>query len=216
MRHRTLALTGLLSLCLAACGGTNTSPSAASPSAPASVAPGTHAPSSPAPSGSSAAVSSAEPSGVPHGAPQLERSLPRAFRGQPLFLLSFGATELAASQAKDSFDAIIVTAGGDVTKAGFAVANDSATTQGGTFNAFAVSGAGGDGTKLVAAYVASAITVGESESSSTTTLGGKAGTRIKSSDTTVGDSWVYAIDDIIYGVQAKDEALAAEPIALLS
>jgi hypothetical protein len=181
MRHRTLALTGLLSLCLAACGGTNASPSAASPSAPASVAPATPAPSGPA----------------------------------PLFLLSFGATELAASQAKDSFDAIIVKAGGDVTKAGFAVANDSATTQGGTFNAFAMSGAGGDGTKLFAAYVASAITAGESESSSTTTLGGKVVTRIKSSDATVGDSWVYAIDDIMYGVQAKDEALAAELIALL-
>ena len=67
----------------------------------------------------------------------------------------------------------------------------------------------------MAAYAASAITARESESSSTTTLGGKAGTRIKSSDTTVGDSWVYAIDDIMYGVQAKDEALAAELIALL-
>ena len=36
----------------------------------------------------------------------------------------------------------------------------------------------------------------------------------KSSDSTVGDSWVYAIDDVMFGVQSKDEALSAELIAL--
>ena len=36
----------------------------------------------------------------------------------------------------------------------------------------------------------------------------------KSSDRTVGDSWVYTIDDVMFGVQSKDEALAAELIAL--
>jgi hypothetical protein len=142
-------------------------------------------------------------------------NLPRAFRGKPLFMLSFGPAELAASPAGESFNAIIKTAGGDVTKAGFAVANDSATTQAGTFNAFAVSAAGGDGAKLVKAYADSAIAGGGSLSSSKATLGGKAVTRIKSSDSTVGDSWVYAIDDIMYGVQSKDEALAAEVIGLL-
>ena len=41
-------------------------------------------------------------------------------------------------------------------------------------------------------------------------------TRIKSLDTNpLGDAWVYAVDDVMYGVQAKDEALATEVIALL-
>ena len=48
------------------------------------------------------------------------------------------------------------------------------------------------------------------------TLGGRSVTRIKSLDTNpLGDAWVYAVDDVMYGVQAKDEALAAEVIALL-
>jgi hypothetical protein len=214
MRHRTLALSALLTFSVAACGGTSTSPSAA-PSAAPSVAP---AMSVPTPSSSSAVVSPAPSIAIPHGAPNLEVSLPRAFRGKPLFLLSFGPAELAASPAAESFNAIIKAAGGDVTKAGFAVANDSTSSQGGTsntFNTFAVSGAGGDGTKLVAAYAASAIAGGESLSSSKATLGGKAVTRIKAKDSTVGDSWIYAIDDIMYGVQATDEALAAELIGLL-
>jgi hypothetical protein len=215
MRHRTVALSALLVVTLAACGSGTASPSASSSDAP-SVAPATPAASLPAPSSSSAAASPAPSSGVPHGAPTLEVNLPRAFHGTPLFMLSFGPTELAASPAGESFNAIITAAGGDVAKAGFAVANDSAAAQDATFNAFAVSGAGGDGTKLVNAYVASAIAGGGSLSSATTTLGGKAVTRIKSSDgNALGDSWVYAFDDVMYGVQSKDEALATEVIGLL-
>jgi len=221
MRRRPLALSIVLSLSLAACGGTAISPSAPpslGPSVAPSVTPATPVASAATPSSSSALASPAASIAVPHGAPALELSLPRAFHGKPLFLLSFGPTELAASPAVESFNAIIKAAGGDVTKAGFAVANDSTSSAGGssnTFNTFAVSGAGGDGAKLVTAYVASAIASGESVSSSKATLGGKAVTRIKSKDSTVGDSWVYAIDDIMYGVQATDEALAAELIGLL-
>lgn len=198
MRHRAIALSGLLSLAVAACGG-----SAASLSA------------SPAPSAAAVAGPAAS-SSVPHGAPELETNLPRAFRGQPLFLLSFGPTELAASSAGESFADIITQAGGDVGKAGFAVANDSGPSRDATFNAFAVSGGGADGSKLVKAYTASAIAGGASLSSAPAKLGGKSVTRIKSLDTNpLGDAWVYAVDGVMYGVQAKDEALATELIGLL-
>jgi hypothetical protein len=216
MRHRTLALSAVLIVTLAACGSGTASPSPSPSSVAPPATPATPAPSLPAPSSSSALAGPSASNAVPHGAPTLEVNLPRAFRGKPLFMLSFGPAELAASPAGDSFNAIITAAGGDVTRAGFAVANDSAVTQDATFNAFAVSGAGGDGTKLVNAYVASAIAGGSSLSSTTTTLGGKAVTRIKSSDdNALGDSWVYAIDDVMYGVQSKDEALATEVIGLL-
>ena len=201
MRHRTIALGALLSLVVTACGGSAVSPSAPAPSA--------------APS-SAAVASPAASSSVPHGAPSLEENLPRAFRTKPLFVLSFGPTELAASSAGETFAAIITKAGGDLAKAGFAVANDSAPAADATFNAFAVSGGGADGSKLVDAYIASAIAGGASLSSAPATLGGRSVTRIKSLDTNpLGDAWVYALDDVMYGVQAKDEALAAEVIALL-
>jgi hypothetical protein len=224
MRHRTLALSALLTvLAVAACGGAATSPSplpsaSAAPSTAVVTSPAPSAPASaaPGPSSSSAAGSPAASGGVPHGAPELEGNLPRAFRGQPLFLLSFGPTELSASPAGESFKAIVTAAAGDLAKSGFAVANDSAPSRDATFNTFAVSGGGADGTKLVTAYVASAIAGGASLSSSSATLGGRAVTRIKSPDANpLGDAWVYAIDDVMYGVQTKDEALAAELITLL-
>ncbi len=205
MRHRTIALGALLSLVVTACGSSAVSPSAPPPSAP---------PPSAAPS--AAVAGPAASSSVPHGAAALEENLPRAFRDKPLFMLSFGPTELAASSAGKSFAAIITKAGGDLAKAGFAVANDSSPAADATFNAFAVSGGGADGTKLVDAYIASAIAGGASLSSAPATLGGRSVTRIKSLDTNpLGDAWVYAMDDVMYGVQAKDEALAAEVIALL-
>ena len=73
------------------------------------------------------------------------------------------------------------------------------------------------GLKLVDAYIASAIAGGASLSSAPATLGGRVGDwRIKSLDTNpLGDAWVYAVDDVLYGAKAKDEALAAEVIALL-
>ncbi len=61
-----------------------------------------------------------------------------------------------------------------------------------------------------------AIDTGSSLSSVKTMLGGRAVTRIKSPEgNALGDAWVDAIDDVMYGVQSKDEALAAEVIALL-
>ena len=148
MRHRTIALGALLSLVVAACGGSAVSPVGAR---------GRRSRPSSRRRPSAGRPSPAASSSVPHGAPALEENLPRVFRDKPLFMLSFGPTELAASSAGESFAAIITKAGGDLAKAGFAVANDSAPAADATFNAFAVSGGGADGSKLVNAYIASAI-----------------------------------------------------------
>jgi hypothetical protein len=209
----------LLSLVLVACGGTSAStspsvaPSAAAPTPAATPAAATPAPStaaSTAPSGSPATVN------VPHGAPELEAKLPTTFRGTDLFTVSFGPADLAASPAAASFQQIMTQSGGDMAKAAFAVANDTASGASGTFNVFAINGGGADGDKLLTAYVDSAVASGQSLSSTKTTLGGKDTVRIKSPDSNpLGDAWVYAADDILYGVQSKDESVAAEIIGLL-
>jgi hypothetical protein len=150
---------------------------------------------------------------LPHGAPELEASLPDTVRDATLVKFSLGKDDLGTNAGVAALTDIITAAGGDPASIQLAVANDAPA---GTVNVIALRGDGVDGAALVTAYADSAISTGQSTSSSTSTVGGKAVTRLVSpAANPVGDLWIYAAGDTLYGVQSKDEALAAEVLAQL-
>lgn len=150
---------------------------------------------------------------IPHGAPDLEALLPNTFHEQSLFKVSWGPANLAASPAGPAIMSITDAAGGDGTLTAFAAANNPPSA---TFNLVVIAGPGSHGDALVDAYISASIASGESLSASEATLGGRTVTRVRSPSTNpLGDIWVYAVDDMLYGVQSKDEELAAELIGLM-
>ena len=214
MLARITSLLIAAALTVAACGGAGASPStlapaSATPSAP-SLAPSVAASIPPAPS---AAIASASPAGLPHGAPDLEATLPDRFGDQPIFKFSVASAELAANPAGASLTDLIEQAGGDPATIQIAFGNNPPTP---TFNLIALRGAGVDGAKLVDAYIAASIAGGDSSGSSATAIGGRSATRVISKAANpLGDIWVYAAGDTMYGVQSKDEALVGQLIAEL-
>lgn len=215
MLHRFFAAPLIVvALAVAACGGGDASPSA---SAVASLAPAAPSPAATTaeslPIGPSAAIASASPVAVPHGAPDLEATLPDRIGDQPIFKFSVASAELAASPAGASLTSLIEQAGGDPATTEIAFGNNPPNA---TFNLIALRGSGVDGAKLVDAYIAASIAGGDSSSSAAATIGSRTATRVVSKATNpLGDIWVYAAGDTMYGVQSKDEALVAQLIAEL-
>ncbi len=204
MTLRALALGPVLLVGLVACGGGAASPGVATPAATASPTP-TEAP--------SVAVPSPSTSDILHGAPELEALLPTSFRGEPVMTFSMDAAGISESGAGPALFPLVDAAGGDHTKMGFAYASTGETT---TFNLIVMAGGGIDGQKLVDAYAGDAVATGESLSSSSVTLGGRTVTRLVSpASNPLGDLWIFAVGDVMYGVQSKDETIASELIGLL-
>ncbi len=211
LRLRSILLTGVLAVFVAACGGSASSSPAASSAAPAAP---TDAPASVAPTvASSPAANASGGVELPHGAPELEATLPDKIHDATLVKFSLGKDDLGTNAGVAALTDAITAAGGDPASVQLAVANDAPA---GTVNLIALRGDGVDGAALVTAYADTAISTGQSTSSSTSTVGGKAVTRLVSpAANPVGDLWIYAVGDTLYGVQSKDEALAAEVLAQL-
>lgn len=195
-----IGLLAAAGLALAACGG-----GAASTAPTVSVAP------------SVAPSTAVEPSAAAtpnlHGAADLEAALPDTIGGVPVLKFSFSIDELAASGGADQIGAIIQVAGGDPASVQLAMGNTGTNAQA---NVLALRADGVDGGKLVDAYQQVALEASESTSASRETIGGREVIRLKSpTSNPLGDLWIYAKGDTLFGVQSKDEDLAAELLAQL-
>ena len=212
MRLRLAIALAVAAIAVAACGssGESAAPSTA-PSAAGSVPAPTVVPSVAAPSAAaSAAPSAAE---LPHSAPALEARLPDAVGGTALIKFSFAADDLQDNAASTTLTELIAAAGGDPASIEFALANNAPD---GTFNVIAIRGDGVDGAKLLDAYVASEVAYGASLGSAKASLAGKDLIRLDNPDSNpVGDLWLYAVGDTIFGVQSTSESIIEEILGLL-
>ena len=175
------------------------------------------------PNGSPAASASASPSGaaasqsllpIPslgeefHGAPDLEARLPSTFDGQPLVVLSLRDSTFFENAAAEleQFRSVVQAVGGEGEEVSIAVANAAVAAS--PFNLAALRVEGADAPALSAAFETAALTAQQGGASSRASLGGKEIVKVTAPGNLVGSSYFYALDDTLFVVQARDDALA--------
>jgi hypothetical protein len=213
-----LAALAVLSIMVAACGGSATAaPSAAAPSAAASVAPSVEPSPSPEASASPAASAAADASGaLPSIAlpsfnadKDLEALLPSTFGGATLQKFSMKGAQFLGSSPDPAFDQAIAALGLTAADVSVAIAADPTGTMEISFAAIRFAGA--DSGKLLQVFQAASQATGDLVGS--VNVGGK--DVIKTKDSSGSFSYFHVKNDTVLGVTAKSDAAAAPALQVL-
>jgi hypothetical protein len=217
MRHHLftpLAALAVLSILVAACGGSATAaPSVAAPSVAPSVAPSP----SPEPSASPAASAAADASGaLPSIAlpsfnadKDLEALLPTTFGGATLQKFSMKGAQFLGSTPDPTFTQAITALGLTAADVSVAIAADPTGKMDISFAAIRFAGA--DSGKLLQVFQAASQATGDLVGS--VNVGGK--DVIKTKDSSGSFSYFYVKNDTVLGVTAKTDAAAAPALQVL-
>jgi hypothetical protein len=206
-----IALTIALAIALVAgCGSAAGSASASASLAP-SVAPSV-AVSPAATASSSGPAPSASVVALPHDDAALEGRLPSAVNGSPLVVFSVGPITVAGNPGADPVKDLAKALGDGSGNFGLAFANDPTSP---TFNFFALRVPGAETDALLTRYGELTVADTAGATSESVALGGKQVMHVTSPGNPIGDVWIYAIDDTVFGVQAGSADQASELLALL-
>ena len=219
-RHLVTPLAGLaiLSIMVAACGGSATAaPSAAAPSVAASVAPSVEPSPSPEASVSPAASAAADASGaLPSIAlpsfnadKDLEALLPSTFGGATLQKFSMKGAQFLGSNPDPTFNQAIAALGLTAADVSVAIAADPTGKMDISFAAIRFAGA--DTGKLLQVFTAASQASGDLVGS--VNVGGK--DVIKTKDSSGTFSYFYVKNDTVLGVTATTDAAAAPALQVL-
>ena len=203
----------LIALALALLAGCGTAAGSASPSA-ASVAPSVAPATASAPP--SSAPSSAAPSpsvaGLPHDDPGLEARLPSEVDGKPLTIFSVGPISVAGNPGADPVKNLVKEIGDGTGDFGLAFANDASAPK---YNIFALRVPGAEPDELVTRYGELTVADTTGSKAESVTIGGKQMIHVTVPFNPVGDVWIYATGDTLFGVQAESPERATALLALL-
>jgi len=180
-------------------------PATASPSAPPTSSSG---PKSLAPSPSAGLV-------LPHEDPALEARLPNEFEGKKLFKLSVGPISSAGNEGAEPVKKLADEIGDKSGNFSLAFANDPTATDAAVFNYFALRIPGAPSAQLVEKYAALTVADTRGAESEQVTMAGKEVTHVTAPGNPIGDVWIYAIGDTLFGVQAHSPEQAAALLAQL-
>ena len=213
MRITSLAaLTLVAAVAVAGCdtGSASSAPedasgSVASPSTPPTSSSG---PKSLAPSPSAGLV-------LPHEDPALEARLPDEFEGKKLFKISVGPISSAGNEGAEPVKKLPDEIGDGTGNFGLAFANDPSAKDAAVFNYFALRIPGAPSAQLVERYAALTVADTRGAESEQQTVAGKQVTHVTAPGNPIGDVWIYAIGDTLFGVQAHSPEQAAALLALL-
>jgi hypothetical protein len=212
MRITSLAaLTVVAALALAGCdtGSGSAAPGDASGTATAS-------PSTP-PTSSSGSLAPSPSAGLvlPHDDPALEARLPDEFEGKKLFKISVGPISSAGNEGAEPVKKLASEIGDGTGNFSLAFANDPTARDAGVFNYFALRIPGAPSAQLVERYAALTVADTRGAESEQVTVAGKQVTHVTAPGNPIGDVWIYAIGDTLFGVQAHSPEQAAALLALL-
>jgi len=213
MRITSLAaLTLVAAVAVAGCdtGSASSAPedasgSVASPSTPPTSSSG---PKSLAPSPSAGLV-------LPHEDPALEARLPDEFEGKKLFKISVGPISSAGNEGAEPVKKLADEIGDGTGNFSLAFANDPTARDAAVFNYFALRIPGAPSAQLVERYAALTVADTRGAESEQQTVAGKQVTHVTAPGNPIGDVWIYAIGDTLFGVQAHSPEQAAALLALL-
>jgi hypothetical protein len=191
------ALVALALVVLAGCGG----------AAPASPSPTPSAASLP-----SAAAASASIAGLPHDDPGLEARLPREVDGQALAIFSVGPISVAGNPGADPVKDLAKEIGDGTGDFGLAFANNPLAP---TYNIFALRVPGAEPAELVTRYGELTVADTTGAKAESVTIGGKETLHVTAPSNPIGDVWIYATGDTLFGVQAGSPERATALLALL-
>jgi hypothetical protein len=191
------ALVALALVVLAGCGG------AASPS----PSPTAGAASSPL-----AAAPSASVAGLPHDDPGLEARLPREVDGQALAIFSVGPISVAGNPGADPVKDLAKEIGDGTGDFGLAFANNPLAP---SYNIFALRVPGAEAGELVTRYGQLTVADTTGAKAESVTIGGKETLHVTAPSNPIGDVWIYATGDTLFGVQAGSAERATALLALL-
>ena len=205
----------LIALALALAAGCGSAAGSPSPSASvaASIAPSVAASTAPSMAPSvSAPAASVGADGLPHDDPDLEARLPSVVDGSPLAVFSVGPLTVAGNPGADPIKDLAKELGDGSGNFGLAFANDPSTP---TFNLFALRVPGATSGELLARYGLLTVADTAGATSETVTLGGKEVLHVTSPGNEIGDVWIYATGDTVFGVQAGSADQAGALLVLL-
>jgi hypothetical protein len=205
----------LLAGCATAAGSASPSAASVAPSvAPATAsAPPTSAPPSAAPSAAASGPGgSGAVDGLPHDDPGLEARLPNEVDGKPLTTFSVGPISVAGNPGADPVKNLVKEIGDGTGDFGLAFANDASAP---SYNIFALRVPGADPDKLVTRYGELTVADTTGSKAETVTIGGKQLIHVTVPFNPVGDVWIYATGDTLFGVQAGSPERATSLLALL-
>ena len=177
----------------------------ASPSTPPTSSSG---PKSLAPSPSAGLV-------LPHEDPALETRLPDEFEGKKLFKISVGPISSAGNEGAEPVKKLADEIGDGTGNFSLAFANDPTARDAAVFNYFALRIPGAPSAQLVERYAALTVADTRGAESEQQTVAGKQVTHVTAPGNPIGDVWIYAIGDTLFGVQAHSPEQAAALLALL-
>ncbi len=150
-----------------------------------------------------------------HSNPDLESQLPSTVSGSTLTKFSLGLADLIANGGdRTTVDAFLASIGKSENDASVASAYDPSGKLAGGISAFRVVGA--DAGSLLAGIVAlETSSLGSAATKTQSSVGGKSVT-VLSIGTGANDTrWVYGHGDIVFVIQARDEATAASYLTVL-
>jgi len=212
MRITSLAtLTLVAAVAVAGCdtGSASSAPGDASVTATAS-------PSTPPTSSSGSLVPSPSAGLVlPHDDPALEARLPDEFEGKKLFKLSVGPISSAGNEGAEPVKKLASEIGDGTGNFSLAFANDPTARDAAVFNYFALRIPGAPSAQLVERYAALTVADTRGAESEQVTMAGKQVTHVTAPGNPIGDVWIYAIGDTLFGVQAHSPEQATALLALL-
>ncbi|HET9435418.1 MAG TPA: hypothetical protein VFO50_01045 [Candidatus Limnocylindrales bacterium] len=205
------ALVALALVVLAGCGGTASPSPSASAVASASAAPASAAAPSSAPS-----VAGPGGSGIvdrlPHDDPGLEARLPREVDGQALAIFSVGPISVAGNPGADPVKDLAKEIGDGTGDFGLAFANNPLAP---SYNIFALRVPGAEAAELVRRYGELTVADTTGAKAESVTIGGKEMIHVTVPFNPIGDVWIYATGDTLFGVQAGSPERATALLALL-
>jgi hypothetical protein len=152
---------------------------------------------------------------LPHEDPALEGRLPDEFEGKKLFKLSVGPISSAGNEGAEPVKKLADEIGDGTGNFSLAFANDPTARDAGVFNYFALRIPGAPSAQLVEKYAALTVADTRGAESEQQTVAGKSVTHVTAPGNPIGDVWIYAIGDTLFGVQAHSPEQAAALLALL-
>ena len=152
---------------------------------------------------------------LPHDDPALEARLPDEFEGKKLFKLSVGPISSAGNEGAEPVKKLASEIGDGTGNFSLAFANDPTARDAAVFNYFALRIPGAPSAQLVERYAALTVADTRGAESEQQTVAGKSVTHVTAPGNPIGDVWIYAIGDTLFGVQAHSPEQAAALLALL-
>jgi hypothetical protein len=204
------ALTLVAALAMAGC---DTGSASSGPGGPS----GTGASPSTPPNSSSGSLAPSPSAGLvlPHEDPALEARLPNEFEGKKLFKISVGPISSAGNEGAEPVKKLADEIGDGTGNFSLAFANDPTAKDAAVFNYFALRIPGAPSAQLVEKYAALTVADTRGAESEQVTMAGKQVTHVTAPGNPIGDVWIYAIGDTLFGVQAHSPEQAAALLALL-